>query len=829
MKNVADIYALSPMQQLMLLHAKTAVSTNDVLASQIVYRLDGALSEDAYRQAWQHVVDRHPALRTLFVWQDGKDPVQVVRERVTLPWASHDWRDQTAAEQAQKLADLLRQDRAEGFDLLRAPLMRVLLIRLADDAYWLVWSSYHLVLDRWCIDIVLDDAAAAYDAFTGGTHPVLPPAPRYRDYIGWLQVQDENAAAAYWRDALGGLDTRPLPLQPASQDAVTLSTKRFDLPDEDVARLNQFARDHGLTLSTLMSAAWAVVVGAATGVDDVVFGQTVSGRPADLPRVAGMVGSFINNVPLRLTLTSAAPLRDWLHSVQDRQLGLQPFDYASPAQIRAWADLRTAGPLFDSLIVMQAPIRIAQPGGLAVRYEQGELQTGYPVSLDAELSADRMTVTLIVENGRVPDRLAHWMNTSLARALRALPEHASGTLADLRAEIEPVVAEQTLAATNGAKRAGETRPYVAPVTGVGMQLAAIWQDLLGVPQVGIYDNFFDLGGDSISATQLFTLIEEQFDRRLPLSLIFQAPTVGQLAEKLYADSDEPQDAVLVPVRPQGSRPPFFFVHGVFGDVLALVNVSHTMDPDQPLYGLQAIGLQHGREPDTDLEAMAARYVEAIRRVQPEGPYHLGGFCFGGLVAYEMARQLESLGEETALLAMIEGAAPPQFHRKAPVYDAARLRVLYESAAHFASGYDEFGGWRLMQRMGKRFGRSGAARNGHAHGRVTDADENDNTADFNALRPEVQHQLRPINIAAVNAYVPPPYGGTVTLFRARFLPIGQALAGSIDPQKGWGTLTNGRVQIRYVDGGHISMLVPPHAAGLGAELSAALREAQRVGF
>ncbi len=222
MKNVADIYALSPMQQLMLLHAKTAVSEQDVLFNQIVYRLHGQLHAEAYKKAWQLLVDRHSALRTIFVWQDGKEPLQVVREKVILPWAELDWRHLPTAVQQEELEKVLAADRAQGFNLLSAPLMRLTLIQLAEHDYKLIWSSHHLIIDRWCIGILFDELKIAYDAITADTLPSLAPAPRFSDYIAWLAEQDLAEAKAYWHESLHDAQVRPLPLQARTNERMIL-------------------------------------------------------------------------------------------------------------------------------------------------------------------------------------------------------------------------------------------------------------------------------------------------------------------------------------------------------------------------------------------------------------------------------------------------------------------------------------------------------------------------------------------------------------------------------------------------------------------------------
>ncbi len=824
MKNVADIYALTPMQQLMMLHTMTDAADHDVLFNQIVYRLSGDLNAAAFQRAWQHVVDRHPVLRTLFVWQKSKDPVQVVREQVALPWIEHDWRAFSTDEQEQKLAAVLAEDRQIGFDLLRPPLMRIILIRQTDDCYWMVWSSHHLILDRWCIGLVLDEMAIAYAAYIANSLPILQPAPRFRDYVGWLDGQDKAAARRFWREQLGDLDIRPLPLisapTNASPDLATLADK---LTAAESTRLSRFALDNNLTIGTLLPAAWAIVMSAATNSPDVLFGQTVSGRPAALPEVDHMLGSFINNIPLRIQLDGSDDLLAWLQAIQEQRFDLQPYEYVSPTQIQSWTGNHTLSTLFDTLLVMQSPVEITQPIGLELQFERGRLEAGYAINLEVVPQPDSLQLKFTYDRQRVPHALINYVLAALRNVLVAMPQ--AKALNDLCAEagqfavVQSDVRHEQKEGAQG--KDGAQRPYIQPRTGTEIALLRIWAELLRQLDIGIHDNFFDAGGNSIAVAQHFALVEERLGVRLPLNLLFQAPTIAELAAAIEQDDVRPIDPVLVPINLNGTRPPFFFAHGIFGDVLSFTNIAPLMPLDQPLYGFQAFGMQPANEPDQEIETMAARYISAMRDVQPTGPYHLGGFCFGAIVAYEMARQLEQAGETVALLALIEGSAPREYHNKLPLYHPDRIQIIRQSFPYWANGYKEFGGWRFRERVKSNLHRIGIGAAPYTNGTSDAAVALDNHADFNATRPPIQHKLRTININALENYVPRAYNGRITLFRARALNIGYTLFGEIDPQRGWGGLARGGVDIRYVDGTHVGILQRPYAADLAAQLTAIL--------
>jgi len=185
------------------------------------------------------------------------------------------------------------------------------------------------------------------------------------------------------------------------------------------------------------------------------------------------------------------------------------------------------------------------------------------------------------------------------------------------------------------------------------QLTRIWENLLGIRPIERDQNYFDLGGDSILAVQMFAQIEQMFQVKLPVAMLFEAPTIAELSQILSREAPKTRWSSLVTIQPKGSRPPFFCMHGAGGNVLIYRELSNHLGEDQPFYGLQSQGLDGNSEPLTRIEDMAAAYVREMRRIQPQGPYYLGGYCLGGTIAYEVAQQLRARGEEVALLAMFD--------------------------------------------------------------------------------------------------------------------------------------------------------------------------------
>ena len=369
--DIEAIYPLSPMQQGMLFHTLYAPGS-EMYFERTQYVFHGDLNVSALQQAWQQVVEWHPIFRTLLVWKDVDKPLQVVRRQVPLPWLELDWRELPEAQQQEHLNDLLHADRAQGFELSRAPLMRLTLMRLAQQHYHLIWSHHHLLLDGWSLPLVLHDVQSSYLAACRGELCPQPARRPYRDYIAWLQQQDLAQAEIFWRTTLRGFrEPTPLaverPAHAAAAPADDYAEQEIRLPARTTAALQVLARQQQLTLNTLVQGAWALLLARYSGRQEVLFGATVSGRPAGLPGVEQMIGLFINTLPVRVQADGGAPLVSWLQHLQERQLARSEHEHTPLPDIQRWSEVPAGSPLFETLYVFEnypahGP-RSGEPGG----------------------------------------------------------------------------------------------------------------------------------------------------------------------------------------------------------------------------------------------------------------------------------------------------------------------------------------------------------------------------------------------------------------------------------------------------------------------------------
>ncbi|MEH2621946.1 amino acid adenylation domain-containing protein/non-ribosomal peptide synthase protein (TIGR01720 family) [Bradyrhizobium sp. AZCC 1719] len=437
-RQIEDIYPLSATQQGLLFHSLYAPDST-VYVISLGCRLVGALDVDAFEQAWQRMVARHAVLRTAFVGQELEQPLQVVLRHAVLPFERHDWRTLDAAEQATRLLALQQAERARGFDFTRPPLLRLHLVRTAAAEYRLIWNSHHIVFDGWSMPILFNEVFAAYGALCRRETPQLKPPRPFRDYIGWLQRQDQGAAEAYWRRRLAGFAT-PTALglgRPAAPtDPVDHYAEHEGTFPVALAEIEGFARRHRLTLNTLVQGAWALLLSRYGDSTEVVFGVTVSGRPAELPEVERTVGLFINTLPLRLAVPPRQKILDWLREVQARQSELTDYQYSALADVQRASEVPAGTPLFDSIVAFENyPAEMSALGELTRTVRITDVRpterTNYPLTLQVTVGPT-LSFRLISDAHRfeavaVERLLGHF--THLFRQMIADPERPLSALA----------------------------------------------------------------------------------------------------------------------------------------------------------------------------------------------------------------------------------------------------------------------------------------------------------------------------------------------------------------------------------------------------------------
>ena len=322
------------------------------------------------------------------------------------------------------------------------------------------------------------------------------------------------------------------------------------------------------------------------------------------------------------------------------------------------------------------------------------------------------------------------------------------------------------------------------------RLVRIWENVLNVRPVGIRDNFFELGGHSLIAVRLMNQVEEAFGKTLPIATLLQASTIEQLAALVGKNGSAPAWSCLVPIQTSGAKRPFFCIHGANGAVVRFHSLSRYLGADRPFYGVQAQGLDAAHAPHTSIEEMATHYVGEILKVQPRGPYLLGGYSLGGAIAFEMAQQLAAQGQTGSTVVLFDTNFPEHSGASAPTV-ASALRALWSAPASQKAEHIS----RIV------------------------------TAPFRALQrsrhvaklPPLAQKVRTACLAAETEYRPQPYAGRVILFRSSHEPLGRVL----DPRAGWSKFAARGLETYPIDGNHENILLEPQVRAVAEHLKTCL--------
>ncbi|MCT7950209.1 amino acid adenylation domain-containing protein [Ancylothrix sp. C2] len=413
---------------------------------------------------------------------------------------------------------------------------------------------------------------------------------------------------------------------------------------------------------------------------------------------------------------------------------------------------------------------------------------------------------LIIEEIRnfLKEKLPDYMIPSFIVILDTLPLTPNGKL-DRRALPAPEFSKTP-----------EKESFTSARDEIETQLVEIWQKTLGVQPISVKDNYFELGGHSLLAVRLFSQIEETFNKKLPLAVLFQAPTIEQIAQILRQRNSSFSWETLVPIQTKGSKPPLFCVHAIGGNVLSYMGLAIYLGPDQPIYGLQARGLDGQQPPHTKMEDMAADYIKEMRNVQPQGPYFLAGHSLGGLIAFEIAQQLVAAGETVAFLGMFDSFSPTLFNKETPPFsyqmsihklNLSRLQGLQKVTYITDRVY-----WKIkpyIQKINNQFnlGLDRFLEEKFGGG-----------ISINQVK-SFQH-IEEANREAAKNYSPGIYSGKITLFQAIERPTNKYHY----PLLGWEEFTESGVEVVEVPGHHKTLILEPYIRFLAEKLKLCLEKA-----
>lgn len=812
-------------------------------------RFTGTISVSKLTRSVERLVQRHDALRASFDEHASVmniAPAPVVRVPVTDLSAIAD-----AAAQEERLQEMFARETALPFLLPGGPLFRSQIVLLGSGCAAIVFTGHHIVCDGWSLDVLIHDLCAFYSEEISGVPVPLRPAGSFADFARGVAG---NANSADFRDArnfwhakfAAGFPALVLPTDRPRTPRRNFAASRLEhaVAAPVVQGLRTFAAKNGCSFFAVVLGALAILLARISRQRRFVIalpsaGQPVIGQP-------DLVGYCVNLLPLSVEFLEGESISAFLARVHG-ELGAA-HDHDSYSLVHLLEDLRSVAPAlgvspisagltsvkkfhsrdlpqhgfsadydnnpkqFESFEWYLNAIEVEDRLLLRAHYDRGLFEQataeGWLVALDAifrdivaDPSREAVVLARLTGAGKLPAPEVSYVLPSRESAGQPLPSSAAAS---------SVPPSRRLDSSSASRMARDSDLLNA--------LMALWRRVLSVRIVRPDDDFFALGGHSMIAAQLFVLIERELGLTAPLSVLNDAPTPRKLAAVLARGPVQADWQSLVSITRSGDRPPLFLVHAAEGNVLLYRSLAAHLGEDQPVYGLQSAGLDGKSEIDACFERTATRYIAELRQVQPHGPYMLGGYCLGGTLAMEMARQLLDMGETVGLVAMFESFNIRAIQWPLPWHLRLANRALLNPYHHLrnliaAEGAGKLGFFREKVRV--------ELSRAHVSARVALA----RAARF--LRPDASAEFHHLKLAdlydqALDQYNVKPYPGELTVFLTE-----RNLAGFGDPLGGWGEVAQGGVRLFPLPISPKGSLVEPYVRELAAMLRNCLdRAAER---
>jgi thioesterase domain-containing protein len=760
------------------------------------FRISGELNLAALEKSLEQLILRHDVLRTTYPQQNG-EPIRAV----ALPSR---YRLAVEALEEEEASRRIEQEARAPFDLERGPLMRVKVFRLAFAEFRLSITFHHIIFDGWSEGIFLKELAGLYRSQVGGQEAELKSlAIAYQDYALWqrdsLQGEIRDVLLQFWQAQLkDGLSMQQPPITPKRMTHMTRQSGRYEfvLPADLTKDLKAFSRKEGATLFATLLAAFKVLFYRCTEQEQLFVCTPIATRNRN--ELKGVIGYFINLLILQTDLSGKPTFREVLQRVRQAVSGAYAHQDLPFQQVVQEIGLSRA-PLAQAMFALQ-------------NYPQAQLcLEGVQVQrldVDNGVADFDLFLSMAEERGELRGELKFNADLFEAEEVKRFVGLYRRLLENVLVHPDAKIASSDLLKVERVQPRMMPMPVtgaIAPRNEAETVLQAIWEQALGRQQpIGVTDNFFDVGGNSMVALQIFNQIRNRYGKDLPLATLFECGTIERLATVLTQDSKPQTWSSLVAIQPAGKQIPIFCMHPVRGNILCYRRLSYHLGRDQPFYGLQAQGLDGTQPPLNRIQDMAAKYIQEIRTVQPHGPYQLAGYSLGGMVAFEMAQQLRAQGQRVKLLALfdtygsrsivkmknvntlsLDGKVRLHWQNTVKLHPKKQLAYFFEKVRQ-----------RVQKLLIKLYPRLGLKLP-------------------SSLRLTAIHDA---GLEAAHTYVPQPYAGRLVLFRATKVDA--------DPRLGWDGLATEGIEVYDVPGKHNTietegMLTEPHVSVLAEKLKACL--------
>jgi thioesterase domain-containing protein/acyl carrier protein/NRPS condensation-like uncharacterized protein len=773
------------------------------------FRLTGSLNLAALEQSLTEIVSRHEILRTTFPTLDGK-PVQHITSDIDLHIPVIDLQHLPPEELEVVVQQLTLKESEQPFDLTKEPLWRFQLLRLGTDEYIFNRTIHHIIFDGWSHNVFLRELGVLYEAFSTGKPSPLPKLSiQYADFAltqrQWQEAGVLSSQLDYWKqqfsNTIAALEL-PIDYSRSTKLAYQGGCEYLVLAEKLTVALKVLSHQQGVTLFATLLTAFKTLLHRYTQQNDLLVCSPIASRHN--LQTKGLIGYFNNVVVMRTNLSGNPSFEELLSRVSQVTLEAYANQDISLQQVADLPNLLLT-PLTRSMFVLQnIPNQTLFLEGLTISSEYVERAiANFDLSLSLQEKNSQLTGVIQYKTDLfAPSTIAQILDNfqTILEYLVADPTQHLSDLPLLRSAEPDRISNHVDGSANF--RQVQEITLVSPRDELELKLTNIWKKVLGKELIGVTHNFFDLGGHSLLAVQLFTQIEQIFGKSLPLATLFQAATIEQLANILRQNEWSAPWSSLVAIQPHGSKPPLFCIHAVGPSILNYRNLVPYLDANQPIYGLQAQGLDGGQAPLTRIEDMADHYIKEIQMLQPHGPYFLAGHSFGGLVAFEMTRQFHLQGQKVGLLALFDTLSPQFQNHTAPFWYQMYIHSSNLSRLNIQNKLSYF-----LERL-----QGGIEK---LHKKITAGHT------LQVQLPENYLRIEDADREALKNYVPDVYPGEAVIFRA----IERDPKYYYEPELGWNHLITGKIEIQEVPGHHLTLILEPRVRVLAEKLQACLNKAQ----
>lgn len=688
MKELDDIYPLTPMQEAMLLHAVGNPNSTELI-TQVIFRLKPDTNIARLDGCWAHLVEQHAVLRTGFHWNSEKGPLQFVRRQVQVDSRTIEVQSSLNTETDDQLAEILIADKAEVIDLAKAPLMRVTYTVTDSGEKHMIWSSHHLILDRWCIPLVHSELENIYhekEHGTGSQTGSTANLKQFKAYVNYVNSTSPATALRYWTDYLADYRAHSSPVTRALDPRNTSSEDSqgsIQIPKQTLKTLQQVKAQAGMTAAMICQLAWVLTVAKLTRSSDVLLGVTVTGRPATLSGVDRILGCFVNNLPSRSVINAETTFYQLLQKMSSDQHDREPNQHVSLLQLNKAFGTTSGEILVETLFLWLNDVGTADEryvaednvdnAVLTLIPGRQEVASVFPLTLIGHESRGGLAVTLKTAPGfsailPISDILDIYnyilsliCETDLNTVIVQLPDFQFEKAAKRSSKTWSVVnqppdrlsstdssTEPSLVADRAKGREPLEKSYVIQV------IEREWMNVLKLDELDTASSFFELGGSSLDAAILHTRVESMLRCSIPIISLYRNPYFADMVDLIVNNDWSMKSDICMSIRATGSSLPLFCVASPDVNTIGFAQLANHMSEDIPVFVLQAPPENENIQAlsPADLPALAERYVEAMKTVQPDGPYNLLGMCTGSQLTFEMAKVLEKTDEPCGLLAIL---------------------------------------------------------------------------------------------------------------------------------------------------------------------------------